>query len=68
MIWTPDAITYTVDGQQWGYTLTTPGTVPQIPMTLDLQQRPGCVPGAYCPPQDQSMLVDWAAEYNRNLP
>ena len=32
-----------VDGHQWGTTLRTPGTIPHLPMTLDLQQRPGCV-------------------------
>lgn len=68
VIWTPTSITYTVDGEQWGYTLRTPGTIPQLPMTLDLQQRPGCVPGIYCPPQTQSMYVDWVAEYIRNHP
>lgn len=66
VIWTPHSITYTLDGQQWGYTITTPGAIPQLAMTLDLEQRPGCVPGVACPPQDQTMLTDWVAEYARN--
>jgi Glycosyl hydrolases family 16 len=68
VIWTPTSITYTVDGQQWGYTITTPGAIPHLPMTLDFEQRPGCVPGTACPNQSQSMLTDWVAEYVRNTP
>ena len=40
--------------------------IPQLAMTLDLEQRPGCVAGIVCPPQTQSMLTDWVAEYVRN--
>lgn len=65
VVWTPTSVTYTVDGYQWGTTLRTPGTIPQLPMTLDLQQRPQCPPGAGCPNQNQSMLVDWVAEFVR---
>ena len=68
VVWTPTSITYVVDGWQWGTTVRTPGTVPRIPMTLDMQQRPGCTPGLACPNQNQAMLVDWVAEYNRTLP
>jgi hypothetical protein len=35
-------------------------------MTLDFEQRPGCVPGLACPSQNQTMLVDWVAEYAPN--
>ena len=65
VVWTPTAITFTLDGKQWGTTLTTPGTIPQVPMTLDLQQRPQttCPVTQICPPQNQAMYVDWVAEY-----
>jgi len=67
VIWTSKSITYTVDGEQWGYVLRTPGVIPQLPMTLDLQQRPGCAPGVLlCPPQAQTMYVDWVAEFTQN--
>jgi hypothetical protein len=68
VVWTPTSITYTVDGYQWGTTLRTPGTIPRLAMTLDLQQRPSCTSGLACPNQNQSMLVDWVAEYIRNHP
>jgi len=67
VVWTPTSITYTVDGVQWGKTLTTPDTIPQLAMNLDLQQRPGC-PTSFevaCPPQGQTMYVDWVAEYSK---
>jgi Glycosyl hydrolases family 16 len=66
VVWTPHAITFTVDGQQWGYSINGPGTVPKLAMTLDFEQRPGCVPGLACPSQNQTMLVDWVAEYAPN--
>jgi hypothetical protein len=66
VIWTPHSITYTVDGQQWGYSITTPDAIPKLAMILDLEQRPGCEAGVACPPQNQTMLVDWVAEYQRN--
>jgi hypothetical protein len=68
VIWTPSSIVFTVDGRQWGSTLTTPGVIPQLAMNLDLQQRPGCPPSSSfgpCPSQDQAMYVDWVAEYAR---
>ena len=66
VIWTPHSITYTLDGQQWGYSITTPDAIPKLAMILDLEQRPGCAAGVACPPQNQTMLVDWVAEYVRN--
>jgi hypothetical protein len=65
VIWTSTGITFTIDGKQWGETLTTPDVIPQIPMTLDMQQRPGCPAGLSqpCPSQNQAMYVDWVAEY-----
>ena len=66
VVWTPTSVSYTVDGYQWGTTLRTPGTIPHLPMTLDLQQRPECAQGEVCPDQHQSMFVDWVAEYSPN--
>jgi hypothetical protein len=63
VLWTPTSVTFTIDGRQWGKAVRTPGTIPRVPMTLDLQQRPGCVPNVPCPSQDQAMYVDWVAEY-----
>jgi beta-glucanase (GH16 family) len=70
VIWTPTSVTFTVDGKQWGATITTPAVIPHLAMTLDLQQRPGCPSGSNfastCPSQDQAMYVDWVVEYARN--
>jgi Glycosyl hydrolases family 16 len=72
VVWTPTSIMFIIDGRQWGTTLTAPVLIPQLPMTLDLQQRPGCpsyeTVNQACPPQDQAMYVDWVAEYARNTP
>jgi len=62
VIWTPDKITFTVDGKPWGY-FTDKAAIPHIPMTLDLEQRPGCSRGPVCTTQAQSLQVDWVAEY-----
>jgi Glycosyl hydrolases family 16 len=64
VIWTPTKITYTVDGRVWG-SFSGTYAIPTVPMTLDLQQRPGCSLGPVCTSVPQSMLVDWVAEYER---
>jgi hypothetical protein len=65
VIWTPTKITYTIDGRAWG-SYTGSYAIPTVPMTLDLQQRPGCSLGPVCTSVPQSMLVDWIAEYTRS--
>ncbi len=62
VIWTPTKITVTLDGEPWA-TFTRKVAIPRIPMTLDLEQRPGCWRGPVCTTQGQTMLVDWVAEY-----
>jgi beta-glucanase (GH16 family) len=63
VIWTPTSITYTVDGQVWA-TVTASSEIPNIPMTLDLQEQTWCSSGFACPSTPQSMDVDWVAEYS----
>ncbi len=62
VIWTPTTITYTVDGRVWGE-VTNTGSIPSIPMTLDIQQQTWCSSGYACPSAPQSMQVAWVAEY-----
>ena len=62
VVWTPTAITYTVDGSVWG-SVGVAAAIPNVPMTLDLQQQTWCDSGWACPSTPQSMLVDWVAEY-----
>jgi len=62
VIWTPNSIIYTVDGQRWG-AVTVPSDVPRIRMTLDLEQVAMCSQARLCPIVPVSMLVDWVAEY-----
>ena len=62
VIWTPSSVTYTVDGQVWG-SVTVPSEIPNIPMTLDMEQRTKCSFGTQCPTHPISMQVDWVAEY-----
>lgn len=64
IIWTPTALVFTVDGTTWG-TFTDPSVIPNVPMTLDLQQRPACSSGTVCTASEQSMYVDWVAEYQK---
>jgi outer membrane protein OmpA-like peptidoglycan-associated protein len=63
VIWTPQSITYTVDGNVWG-TVAVASEIPDQPMTLDLQQQTFCASGWACPSAPESMLVDWVAEYS----
>jgi hypothetical protein len=63
VIWTPSSITYTVDGRIWGR-VDVPSEIPDIPMTLDLDQQTWCESGYACPTSPQSELVDWVAEYS----
>jgi beta-glucanase (GH16 family) len=65
VIWTPTSITYTVDGQVWG-TDTLAASIPNVAMTLDLDQQTWCSSGFACPTTPVSELVDWVAEYTAN--
>jgi len=66
VIWTPTSITYTVDGNAWG-SVAVGAEIPNVPMTLDLQQQTWCDSGWACPSAPQSMQVDWVAEYRATL-
>ena len=65
VIWTPTAITYTVDGNVWG-TVTTASAIPSIPMHISLQSQTWCDSGWACPTTPQSLQVDWVAQYASN--
>lgn len=62
VIWTPTYILYLVDGQPWHEFSITPD-IPQVPMTLDFEQRAFCPSTTDCPTQPSAMLIDWVAEY-----
>lgn len=63
VIWTPNSITFTVDGRTWGK-VTTSKVIPNIPMILDIQSQSWCgIAGEPCPTQDSTLLVDWVAVY-----
>jgi hypothetical protein len=62
VIWTPEKILYILDGKVWG-SINVAYAIPDVPMTLDLEQRAECELGRQCPSQPVSMLVDWVAEY-----
>jgi outer membrane protein OmpA-like peptidoglycan-associated protein len=62
VIWTPTAVTYTVDGSVWG-TVADASAIPNQPMTLNLQQQIWCSSGFACPTTPESMDINWVAEY-----
>ena len=62
VIWTPTAVTYTVDGQVWG-SVHVASEISDVPMTLDLTQQTWCSSFWACPSAPQTMQVDWVAEY-----
>jgi hypothetical protein len=65
VIWTATSIQYTVDGNVWA-TVTTPASIPNIPMHLSLQSQTWCSSGWACPSAPQTMQVDWVAQYSSN--
>jgi beta-glucanase (GH16 family) len=65
VVWSPTAITYTVDGQVWA-SVNVPSEIPNQAMTLDIDQQTWCSTGTACPTSPQSQLVDWVAEYTAN--
>jgi hypothetical protein len=62
VIWTPTAITLTVDGQVWGV-INLAWEIPNKPMNLDFEQRALCSENRQCPTEPVSMQIDWVAEY-----
>ncbi len=64
IVWTPTSMKFIVNGQVWG-AINIPAESPNVPMTLDLEQRAMCQIGIQCPSKPVSMLVDWVAEYTR---
>jgi hypothetical protein len=63
VIWTPKMIKYTVDGRVWA-TDTDVGSIPSLPMTIDLEQRTVCDPLTQCPARPTSLLVDWVVTFS----
>jgi hypothetical protein len=68
VIWTPSSITYTVDGRVWATVSGSSAQIPDVPMTLDLQQQTWCgaSPAYACPSAPESMQINWVAEYTPN--
>jgi hypothetical protein len=65
VIWTPRALTFTMDGREWGR-VTKYGEIPHQPMTLDIDQQTRCnVPASWaaCPKHEATLQVNWVAEY-----
>jgi len=62
VLWTPNAVTYLVDGRVWGL-IAQSSHIPRVPMTLDMEQRTRCTVGRQCPVSPVTMQVDWVAEY-----
>ena len=62
VIWTPNSITYTVDGNVWGK-VSTASAIPNIPMHISLQSQTFCASGWACPTAPSSLQVDWVAQY-----
>src|SRR5208282_2115065 len=65
VIWTPISVTYTVDGQVWAM-VSVPSEIPDIPMSLALQQQTWCTSGYACPSSPEAMDINWVAEYAPN--
>lgn len=62
VVWTANTIYYTLDGSVWG-SVTTPGSIPDIPMHISLQQQTWCASNWACPSAPSSLDVDWVAQY-----
>ena len=67
VIWTPSSVTYTVDGLPW-HVENRQGTIPSIPMDVNLEQRTMCSVGRDCPLTTSALLVDWVIQYQTNGP
>src|SRR5487761_2282373 len=62
VVWTPNSVTYTVDGRVWG-SVKIPADIASQAMTLHIQQQTWCSQNRACPTSPQSTLVDWVSEY-----
>ena len=65
VVWTPTSVTYVVDGRPW-YTTRRAGTIPTIPMDVNIEQRTMCAIGRDCPTSPSALLVDWVVQYQAN--
>jgi beta-glucanase (GH16 family) len=65
VIWTPESVTYVVDGRPW-HVVTTKRNIPTIPMDLNLEQRTNCTQHYDCPGHPSALLVDWVVEYTKS--
>ena len=67
VVWTPTSLIYTVDGQEWGSVTTANAAdaIPNVPMTLNIQQQTWCSAGWACPTAGtvSSTQVDWVEIY-----
>jgi hypothetical protein len=68
IVWTPTSLTFTVDGQEWGSVTTANAAdaIPNVPMTLNIQQQTWCSANWACPTAGtiSSTQVDWVAIYS----
>ncbi len=62
VVWTPTSITYTLDGRAWA-TIQNPSIIPDVPMTLHIQQQASCAGAFACPTIAAATQVNWVAEY-----
>jgi beta-glucanase (GH16 family) len=62
MVWTPKSITYILNGHAW-WTFSDASEIPNLAMTLDLDQQTWCSAGWACPGSTEALDVDWIAEY-----
>ncbi len=69
VLWSPTSIVLTVDGRAWTV-IRNPAEIPDLPMTLHLQEQSylqqgsTCTFGTACPSVPSTMDVDWVAEYS----
>jgi len=64
VIWEPNRIVYTVDGREWA-AITSAARVPNVPMTLDIEQTTKCPVKAQCPSSPETLHVDWVVVYSQ---
>ena len=63
VIWTPQLITFTVDGRVWG-TVSATSEIPIVPMELGLQSQSWCgIAGQPCPSSASTYQIDWVAVF-----
>ena len=64
VIWTPRLLLFTLDGVVWGR-VTSAAAVPDVPMSLHLQQQTWCADNYACPVSPQSVQIDWVEVFRR---